>query len=159
MEDLEVLSDDFVINSIPRQAAVNAANTFGYGHVISKDWLMAQFGLKEPKTGTRKDFETFAFSLLSHMDAFRDHLLKDHKMCLDSVRGEGYRIVPPRDQAGLAMARLQKSVSSEIRKAVMTLTHINESLLTTEERQHQSAQLGKVAALSAFSKEKLIGHK
>jgi len=139
-------------------AVEKAIAKFAYGDLIRKQWLLNAFEIKEPTTGTRKDFETFCFKFMDEFEAFRQILLQEHKMFLVSERGTGYRIAHPNTQSDIAMTRLKTSVKKEINKAINTLTHINENMLTDNEIKRRDEQMGKIAALNAFTRKKQLTH-
>lgn len=138
-------------------AANNANTLFDYGQLINKDWLMKQFAIKEPKTGTAKDFQNIAFEFMQNFDKFRTHLLVEHKKCLRSVRGQGYEVIHPTSQTDFAMVSLRKDVKTSIEKAIDILSYVNEDLLSLEQIKHRDEQTGKIAALAAFSKQRFLG--
>ncbi|MDD2885290.1 MAG: hypothetical protein PHT48_09630 [Dechloromonas sp.] len=148
--------EQVTLDKIYITAAKNAAEQFDYGQTISKRWLMNQFAIEEPEHGTRKDFEAFAFEYLQNVEGFKDEMLKTHRMQLANVRGKGYMILEPKQQTDFAMTRLKDQVRTEIKKAVDTLSYINEGLLTSEEIKHRDEAQGKIAAISAFHKIKRI---
>ena len=137
-------------------AALAAVEEFTYGDTIGKDWLLAKFGLTQPIEGTKKDFDTFAFDFLQNVEGFRGVLLEEHKMHLLNVRGVGYQIVPPKAQTKVAMDRLKEKVSAEIKRAVTVLQNTNESLLSLDQIQEKDEAIGKVAAITAFNRQRLL---
>jgi len=136
-------------------AARNAANTFDYGDVISKEWLIKQFAIQKPETGTEQDFNNFAFEFMQNFEKFREILLKEHKKCLRNIRGTGYEVISPSSQSDYAMTTMRKEISSSISKAIDTLTHVNEDLLSLEDIKRRDEQRGKIAAMAAFSRKRI----
>lgn len=151
-EDNKITFDKIYIT-----AAKEAVEQFDYGDVIPKRWLLNQFALEEPKTGTRKDFEDFAFEYLQNIEGFREEMLVNYQMYLVNIRGKGYMIAHPNQQTDLAMTRLKERVSSELIKARDTLTYVNANLLTDEEVKKRDEAQGKIAAIAAFHQVKRIG--
>jgi hypothetical protein len=133
-----------------------AAAEFTYGGLISKQWLLDHFAMNEPKTGTKKDFEDFAFEFMQNIEGLKWYMLEHHKMYLDSVRGKGYLIIMPNQQSDVAMSNLRKFIYREISKAVSILSNVNYSLLTDDEIRLRDAHQGRLAGLSSFTKKRLI---
>ena len=138
------------------ETANKAAQEFKYGDTISKQWIIENFKLKKPSVGTQKQFEDYAFELLGMTEGFKKHLLEIHKMHLVSIRGNGYSIAMPENQADIAMNKLRKSVSSELNKAANIIANINDSLLTDEQAKKRDSEHGRLAAFTAFSRNKLL---
>jgi hypothetical protein len=144
------------INKLGIVAAHRAAIEFDYGSIINKEWLMDAFEINTPDYGSAQVFIDAGFEFMQNMDLFRECLLEDYQMCLVNIRGQGYQIIPPRQQSDYAMTRLRKTLSHEINRTVRTLTHINEQLLSQDDIKRRDEQQGKIAALAAFSKAKRI---
>ncbi len=138
------------------EAAAQAVVLFNYGDVISKNWLLENFKIESPETMSRQEFESNAFKFLSMMDAFRTTLLEDHYMCLQSVKGLGYRIVLPKEQTAVTMSKLNETISRKLRRAVKDLAFVNRNLLEQEEIAENDEAKSKLAALSAFSRKRLL---
>lgn len=136
-------------------AANKAAKEFTYGQIIKKQWLIENFMLNEPKYGTRYDYEKFAFEFLENIEGMKKNMLEAHKMCMRSVRGEGYLIVMPNDQSDYAMDNFKNNVGQAIKKVTEILKNVDESLLTDESIRRRDEQIGKVAALAAFTKKRI----
>lgn len=148
---------DYIINldKVFIAAAEKAAKQFSYGDIISKDWLDREFMIETPEYGSKQDYVKPALDFLYNIFYFTNYLLVEHKMCLVNVRGQGYQIILPQHQADFAMCRANAKIEAELVKANVTLTHINENLLSPKEIQRRNDDLGKIAALAAFSRKRL----
>lgn len=144
-----------ILDKTYESAAKLAAAEFDYGYTIKKEWLIEQFLIKKPDFGTENDFNLFSFEFLQNFEKFRELMLKDYKKALRCVRGVGYEVIPPPEQTDYAMDNMRKDVSKTIKKAIDHLTHINEELLTLDDMKKRDESIGKLAALSAFSKHRL----
>jgi hypothetical protein len=142
-----------------RQAAKDAAEQFTYGDMITMDWLHEHFELKPPERGTARQFQAYQFDFLEAIDGFKNTLLGEHKMALQNVRGQGYRIVQPREQTDYGMNQLRTAMQREIRKAAEILHHVDRNLLTDEEWAHNINTRSKIAALASFTQKKVGAHK
>ena len=127
--------------------------TYSYGSVVKKEWLMSHFKLVEPKLGNAKTFEKFAFRYMECVEGLKKYMLEEYQMLLISKRGEGYLIVLPEHQVEVAMDTLKKSVITEINRAVHTLQNINESRISLNSKRERDEAIGKIAALTAFSRK------
>jgi len=136
-------------------AAEEAATKYNYGEVISKNWLLEKFSIEFPQRGTKKDFEDASFEFLQNMEGFKSIMLEKFQMFLYPVKGVGYEIVYPKYQSDLAMIRLRNTVSTEIKRAINVLTHVNEQHLTQDDIRKRDEHQGKIAALAAFSNKRL----
>lgn len=126
--------------------AVKAFLSHGYsdGDLISHDWLALTLDL--PQTATREA----QFITMERIEQFKEALLVGHSVYIVSVRGQGYRIVPPSDQAFVAVAGAMREVRRQFTRCQKTLKHTRMDELTAEEsKRHVDAQV-KVAGLTAM---------
>lgn len=152
----ETIRGDVKLDPPWRQAAEDAA-VFGYGDVISFDWLYEHFDIRMPKHGSAEDFKRVNFRFLAAMDGFRAFLLERDNKALANIQGEGYRVVPPGEQTDFAMGQFRKAVRREMRKAAAHLVYIRHDMLTDEESRKNSDARGKLAAFRALTrKQKLL---
>ncbi len=78
-----------------KQAAADFLNEFKYGDMVTHEWMEQRFGmpsLNESQRMTPEQFRERQFEWLANVEAFKASLLKEHQVCLQSVRGEGYRL-------------------------------------------------------------------
>lgn len=124
------------------------ADGFSDGDLISHDWLAWALELPTPKTVEQA--REAQFVALSRIEDFKQSLLEEHCIYIVSVRGQGYRIVPPRDQARLAAARALQATRREVEACQKVMSKTRTTLLSTDElRRHTDAQV-RVAALSGM---------
>ena len=77
-----------------KQAAEDFLAEFKYGDMVTHAWMEQRFGmpsLNESQRLTPEQFRERQFEWLANVEAFKAALLKEHQVCLQSVRGEGYR--------------------------------------------------------------------
>lgn len=141
--------------SIYETVSANANLTFEYGHLITREWLLQQFSLREPSYGSKKDFEDFAFEFLQDIEEFKRIMLTEHKKLLISVRGRGYRICLPNQQVKETMDAFKRDIDRATGKATLRLININEHLLTSDEIRSRDDSHGRIAAIHAFSGKRL----
>ena len=107
------------------------AAIYGEGNLIPHDWLKEKFGLKKLELS---DFETVddfvealnrqQFAYMQVVDSVRWELLKQEKMYMRSVRGEGYEIVRPNDQVQYGYDSFIEDIKKAIREANMIMSNV-----------------------------------
>lgn len=134
--------------SLDRAIEQFKADKFADGQLISHEWLTWALNLPKPKTA--QEMVNCQFVILDRVEQFKEALLTEHKIYIVSVRGKGYRIVPPSDQAFIAIDTAMRGVRREFSKCeeVMKHTRIGE-LDTDQAKRHTDAQI-KVSALSGM---------
>ncbi len=114
------------------------------GDLLSHDWILFALDLRPPETREEQ------FELLERMDAFRTALLREHCIALQNVRGEGYRIIPPGEQAEYAARLAESYFKKGAQKGSDHLRYTRRDQLThTEARRHTDCEV-KMAALSGM---------
>jgi hypothetical protein len=141
-----------------KQAVEDFLKEFKYGDLVGHDWLEARFGMPsvgESKLLTQEQFKARQFEWLASVEAFKDELLKEHQVCLQSVRGRGYRWVPPHEQTGVAMDELGRNVRKVFRCAGQKLRHLRITELTDEQRKTSLDAVAKLSALQGMARKEL----
>lgn len=143
---------------VHKQAVEDFLKAFKYGDLVGHDWLEARFGMPsmvESKSLTVDQFRDRQFEWLANVEAFKAELLRDHQVCLQSVRGRGYRWVPPHEQTGVAMEELGRGVRKVFRGAGQKLRHLRITELTDDQRRDNLDQVAKLSALHGMAKKAL----
>ncbi|NYT67984.1 hypothetical protein [Pusillimonas noertemannii] len=141
-----------------RQAAQDLLQEFGYGDLIPLGWLEARFGipsLSESQRLTAEQFKERQFEWLANVEAFKDHLLKEHQVCLQSVRGKGYRWVPPHEQTALAVREFERDARRVFRQTGNKLRNLRHTELTDEQRRANMDATVKLSALAGMTRKAL----
>ena len=141
-----------------KQAVDDFLKEFKYGDLVGHDWLEARFGMPsvgDSKLLTQEQFKARQFEWLASVEAFKDELLKEHQVCLQSVRGRGYRWVPPHEQTGGAMDELGRNVRKVFRGAGQKLRHLRITELTDEQRKTSLDAVAKLSALRGMTTKAL----
>lgn len=141
-----------------KQAVEDFLKAFKYGDLVGHEWLEARFGMPsmgESKSLTVDQFRDRQFEWLANVEAFKAELLRDHQVCLQSVRGRGYRWVPPHEQTGVAMEELGRGVRKVFRGAGQKLRHLRITELTDDQRRDNLDQVAKLSALHGTAKKAL----
>jgi hypothetical protein len=110
------------------------------GDLLTHQWI--KWALDIPEPSTLDQATELQWVLLTRLDAFRDYMLMKRKIALQNVRGEGYRIVPPAEQARFAAEQAMELVKRGLDKGekIITNTRTNE-LSTDEQKQHTDAHI------------------
>lgn len=112
------------------------AEGFRDGDVVSRDWL--KWALDITDQALREN----EFLLLERMEAFKSALLLDHKIALQNVKGRGYRVVPPAEQARFAAEEASRHFDKGLRKAERLLSNTRRGALSTDEaRRHTDTEV------------------
>lgn len=128
------------------------------GDMLSHDWIAWALDLPEPQTVA--DAKRHGLLLMSRFEAFREHLLTERKLALANVRGEGYIILRPGDQAHHAAMTWAKEVSKAARRAEATLRNARVDEMTDDERRRHldtEVRISGVSALLKREKKNVIG--
>lgn len=131
------------------------AADFKEGDIVSHAWLEGHFGMQEldeNKPLLPVDWSARQFTWLRNIEAFRTELLENHQVFLSSVYGEGYRLVPPREQTAIAQERFEREAKRSYRKAATTLKHVRIGELTESERKENLDAIARIAMLRGFHK-------
>lgn len=137
-------------------AAQLFSGRYTYGDEITHEELQEALRLPKP-TGLLKpeEYERWRLDLLSQVDALSDWLLEEKNMCLQSVQGRGYRIVPPSEQTEFAVKQGRKKIRSELRKMGRRLSFVDTSALTADQRRENADALARLSFMEQqFSKAK-----
>lgn len=101
-------------------------------------------------TGHNPEIPEELSNLRSTVYNARKRLLRDHKRALESIRGTGWRIVPPFQQTTLAQQQRTRSQRA-LGRAENLLEHLDTSNLTTHERGIVEAMARVVSYQSEFN--------
>lgn len=154
------MNDEAPVQLFPawKQAVQDFFKDFRYGNVVSHEWLEAHFGM--PQLGDRQkltaaDFSKRQFEWLQSIEAFKDELLRKHDVCLQSVRGEGYRWVPPGEQSKVATDAFEKDAKRVFSTAAQRLRHVRLDELNDDQRRENADAVAKLASLRGMTRKAL----
>lgn len=124
------------------------ADGFNDGDLISHDWLTWALNLPQPRNlGEVRDVQ---FVNMHRIEEFKSALLEQMNIYIVSVRGQGYRIVPPHDQARVAVSKALQSARRELDTCQKVIGHTRLGELSAEElRRHTDTQI-RCAALGSM---------
>ena len=127
---------------------------FGDNDIISWLWLKDALCLVEAKT--IEEVAGAQFDMLQKVEMFKDELLTRHQIALKNVRGVGYMIIPPGEQAYHAAEVGIKVINSGMRKAERLLENVRLSEMdNTEKQRHTDAQVKFAALKGLMNKERI----
>lgn len=106
---------------------------FRDGDMLTKVWL--EEALLIPPIRALKDVDKITFMFLNRFDAFRSFLLTDRKIALSNVQGKGWFLVPPTEQALLAVQVAAKHIKKGLDSAGLLLDHARLSEMDQVTRQ------------------------
>lgn len=141
-----------------KQAVEDFLKEFGYGDLVGHDWLEARFGMpsmEDSKSLTVEQFRDRQFEWLANVEAFKSDLLKEHQVCLQSVRGKGYRWVPPHEQTDVAIGEFKRDAKKIFRNAGSKLRNLRLSELTDDQRRENLDAVAKFSALKGMAQKAL----
>ena len=138
-----------------KTAVIKASRHFDYGDIIPFEWLYRNFELYPPEYGSLNDLKKFQFEFLSCIEHFKEKLLLDHCMMLNSSRGYGYLIVKPKDQPILAWEILRTRLNKELNRAGNSLDNIRVSMLSKSNRDDLTMKKITLAQLRTMNRRTL----
>jgi hypothetical protein len=119
------------------------------GEVITKDRLVALFGLRQPETAEQQ--ERFQLDFMQQFAELREELLEEHRIALRTMYGErSYEVVPPAQQTDLALGDGMRDLKRSVRKMTRTLAFIRHEELTDEQRRANADAQAKAAMLAGM---------
>lgn len=132
---------------------------FTYGQLIPHDVLQDALGMPRPSGRiTADEYESWKLGLVSQVDALSAALLEDRSMCLQSVIGQGYKIVEPERQTAFAVKQGQKGLRSALSKMGRRLSFVDRSALSSDQAKENADALARLSFLQTqVSRRKLLG--
>ena len=137
-----------------KQAADDLMADFSYGDMVTHEWLELRFGmptLADSHRLTAEQFRARQFEWLANVESFKAFLLKEHQVCLQSVRGEGYRWVPPHEQTSVAVKEFETGARRVFKAAGNKLRNLRHLELTDGQRRENMDAVAKVSALAGMA--------
>jgi len=154
----EVAEQDLALFPAWRQAVRDFLGEFKYGDLVPHSWLEQRFGmpsLRDSQQLTAQEFAKRQFAWLSNIESFKAELLRDHQVCLASVRGEGFRWVPPQEQTRLATESFEKDARKAFSAAGQRLRNLRAAELSDDQRRENTDAVAKIASLRQMTRKAL----
>ncbi|WP_165020630.1 hypothetical protein [Dysgonomonas sp. ZJ279] len=106
-------------------------NTYNPGDTISHKWLKDKFHLRKPRFkdyNNEEDFihglDIYSFDYMTLIDTLRWQLLEGCKVYLRSIHGEGYVIIPPKEQVKYGYDTFIKTMKNSIKKSDLIMNNV-----------------------------------
>lgn len=148
--------DDLKVYPAWKQAVRDFLGEFGYGDIVPHEWLVQRFGLPEQNERmSAAAFQARQFEWLACIEGFKATLLNEHQVLLQSVRGEGYRWVPPADQTNVAQRDFEREAGRVFRTAGQRLRNVRVAELTEAQRKENLDAGAKLVALRGMTRKAL----
>lgn len=153
---------DQVLRLFPawKQAIEDFLMEFKYGDLVPHEWLEDRFGMPSLSlvgAMTAEEYRDRQWQWVGSMEAFRSELLRDHQVCLQSVRGKGYRWVPPHEQTSFAAKEFEKEAVKLFRQTGQRLRNVRLAELTEDQRRENLDAGAKLVALRGMARKQLRG--
>ena len=137
-----------------RDRILGRVQSEGYGILISMQELHDYLDRQPPTTV--ENYKKYQFQWLGNVENLKDSLLEEHNICMMNSRGEGYIVCTPDDQVSKAYTKIMKRARLALRKAINTLTNVNQDLLSGEGSKIRLENMAKVAFIKqAMNKKKV----
>lgn len=117
---------------------------FKDGDLVSHDFLKHLLEINESALRHNE------FVLLERMESLKTVLLEGHQIALQNVRGRGYRIVPPAEQARFAAEEASRLMAKGMKKASRLIENTRIDALDTDERKRHTDTQVRLAALGGM---------
>ena len=139
-----------------RQAVADFLGEFKYGDIVAHDWLVARFGLPLPDDRMSvAAFQARQFEWLASIEGFKATLLHEHHVLLQSVRGEGYRWVPPAEQSKVATREFERDAAKAFRTAGGRLRNLRVGELSDDQKRENVDAIAKLSLLRGAVRKQL----
>jgi hypothetical protein len=139
-----------------KQAVRDFLQDFKYGDIVSHDWLSDHFGIPQQNVAmSAAEFKARQFEWLASIEGFKDQLLRDHQVLLQSIRGEGYRWCEPGDQTRVATVEFERDMRRNFRTTAVRLKNVRIQELTADQKQENIDAVAKLSALQGAVKKQI----
>lgn len=132
----------------------NIVNNFPAGTLITHSWLKKSLYLEEINM---KDYESTLeiieaielqqFTYMGLVDKLRWDMLEKHKCFLKNVRGDGYTILPPKDQVDYSYKKALRDVRKTLKQSFKIMEHVRFSSNDHELKNKNTANKIKLSML------------
>lgn len=132
---------------------------YKYGDLIPESAIDELLGLEKPKGRVEVSaVKSYQLARLNALDSFKKALLNDLMMDVESVPGQGYRIVNPKEQTELAVKAGDKAIKKALRNTRDRLVNVNYALLDSDQRRQNTDAIVRTAAIAQQFNQIKRGH-
>ena len=90
----------------------------GYGMLFTHEQLKEWMDVKEPKT--IEEYKKCEFAYMASLEKLKDELMVDYNIFLDSVPGEGYRVLIPDEQITIGVDKYTRKAQRLVLKSMIS---------------------------------------
>jgi len=113
---------------------------FEPGQLITHDYLRDIFNIKFPQirnyNNTAKyveDYQNIQFKYMQMVDNLRNELLEKEMYYLRNIRGDGYTLLPPKDQVQFGFNSAIDAIKKELKTARNIMLNVRTNAIPTEQ--------------------------
>lgn len=118
-----------------------------WGDLIPSEEIDEMLGLSRPGADDRADqLQAYQLGRLQQLDALRNHMLREHRMHLNTEPGLGIRIVLPHEQTAVVQSKGRSALAKALRDMRDGLAYVDTSQLTAEQRKENTDAQVRLAA-------------
>lgn len=126
---------------------------FKDGDLVTHTYLEGALCL--PPADSADDTRVWALTFMDRFEQLKDVLLREHRIYLSNVRGKGWVIVPPDEQAHVALLTAMNDIKRAASKCNKALEYARvEQMSETARRRHTDAQVKLAGMRAMFGKQK-----
>lgn len=123
------------------------------GDMLTHEWMA--WALDIPAVTSLEQVKQNQFLVMERVEEFKNYLLTDRKIALETCRGIGYRIVPPNDQARHAAYESMRMVKRGLEKGIKIITNTRTEELSNDERKtHTDAEVRLIGIAGMMKKQR-----
>jgi len=127
---------------------------FKEGDIIPFVWLYESFDIKIPdKSTSYEDGQKAQLQFVKQFDKFQESMLKDGNVALKSVRSEGYKVIPSKEQTEWAVDSGLADIGKALKKAKKRLIYTDLTKLTDREKKENNDAIAKFAGLRSMTRD------
>ena len=121
------------------------------GDMLTHDWMA--WALEIPAVTDIEDVKQNQFLVMERVEEFKNYLLVERKIALETCRGIGYRIVPPAEQARHAAYESMRMVKRGLEKGMKIITNTRTEALSADERKTHTDTEIRLAGVAGMMKK------
>lgn len=128
------------------------------GDIITHEEIDEALKIKEPtmkdckESGVsyREALKQYQFQRMALLEQLKNDLLICHKVYLDNVFGEGYRIVPSSEQTEVAYRKATRNIHQEFEDGILVMDNVKQVALNADAKAKASDLKAKFAFLQSL---------
>lgn len=125
------------------------------GEILSHADAWAMVGLEYPDPSVPwQAAQEAQLQFVQRWDIFRQALLAERQIDLQSVRGKGYAVVPPDEQVAQAAKDTRRALQSKLTRGIARIEHVDLARLSDEEKAARVDAMGRLEQLKSAVRKK-----